>query len=100
MFTEAQFKSIANKLHTLIEIRTYSKYGFKSISYMTDMFGGTYANFHIDLNTGVTTLDYGMTSETIIEDIDTLENTVKSRMDKMIEERDLEEIYNLINSEY
>ena len=39
MFTENQFKSIASKLHTLIDIKVYPKYGFSTVSFMTDMFG-------------------------------------------------------------
>ena len=100
MFTENQFKSIASKLHTLIDIKIYPKYGFSTVSYMTDMFGGTYAHFHIDLNTGETTIDYGAPQQLTINDIKDLEAIVESRMNDMIKNRDLNHIYELINSEY
>lgn len=100
MFTKEQFKTVANKLHTLMDIKIYPEYGFSTVSYMTDMFGGTYAHFHIDLNTGVTTIDYGTPQVLTIENIKMLEEITESRMNKMLEDRDLNNIYKLINSEY
>ena len=100
MFTENQFKSIASKFHTLIDIKIYPEYGFSTVSYMTDMFGGTYAHFHIDLNTGETTIDHGTPQQLTINDIEDLESIVESRMNDMIENRDLDYISELINSEY
>ena len=83
MFTENQFKSIGSKLHTLIDIKIYPKYGFSTVSYMTDMFGGTYAHFHIDLNTSETVIEYGNPKQLTINDVKDLEAIVEFRMNDM-----------------
>lgn len=100
MFTENQFKSIATKLHTMIDIKVYPKYKFSIVFYMTDRFGGVYANFHIDHTSGNVTIDYGTSQQLSVNDFEMIEKITESRMNEMIKNRNLQQIYDLINDEY
>ena len=100
MFSENQFKTIAKKFHTLVDIKVYPEYNFTSVTYMTDMFGGSYAHFHVDNTTGETVIDYGTPQAISVKEIKKLEEIVETRMNDMLANRDLNNIYELINSEY
>ena len=94
------YNEIAEKFHTIVKINVYKKYNWAQVAYMTDMFGGVYAIFHIDLNTGVTIYDYHGNDELKIDNFEMFEMIVKEKMNKMLESRDLDYIYDMINSEY
>ena len=93
-------KTIANNLQTMVKISDQSKYGWMSVSFMTDNFGGTYVHLHYDLNTGKVINWFGSKDAREINDISFLSYFVKSEMEKMIKARDQKEIYDFINDEY
>lgn len=97
---ENMYNEIAKRLHTMVKINVYQEYGFAQVAYMTDMFGGVYAIFHVDLNTGVTIYDYHGNDELKIDNFEMLEMIVKEKMNEAFESRDLDYIYEMINSEY
>ncbi len=93
-------KTIANNLHTMVEVKDYSKYGWGQVSFMTDAFGGTYVCLHFDMNTGKVTNWFGSKDAREINDLSFLSYFVSSEMKKMIKARNLREIYDRINDEY
>lgn len=93
-------KIIANNLHTMVEVKDYSQYGFGKVAFMTDKFGGTYVFLHFDMETGHITNWYGHPEAREINDLSFLSYFVKSEMEKMLKSRDLEEISDRINTEY
>lgn len=93
-------KDIANNLHTMIEVKEYKEYGWASIAFMTDKFGGVYVHLHYDLKTNKVVNWYGQKNEQEVNDISFLSYFVKSERDKLLQKRDLNEIYEQVNSEY
>lgn len=91
---------IANELQTMIEVKEYPQYNWGGISFMTDKFGGTYVNLHYDYNTGVVTNWFGSEDAQEIYDEDQLRELVKREMNRMLQDRDLSYIYEMVNSEY
>ena len=91
-------KNIAAELDTIVKIKNYENYGFAQVSFMTDNFGGTYAIFKFDHKTKeVKWYEFG--NEKTISDEHQLRMFIKLNLNKMLEERDLDEIYNKINAE-
>lgn len=93
-------KDIANNLHTMMEVKEYKEYGWASIAFMTDKFGGVYVHLHYDLKTNKVVNWYGMQNETEITDLQQLKELVRVERDKLLKERDMESIYEQINNEY
>lgn len=93
-------ENIARELHTIIEAKKYEKYGWASIAFMTDKFGGVYVHLHYDLNTNKVVNWYGMDKETEITDLQQLKELVRVERDKLLKERDMYEIYEQVNNEY
>ena len=94
-------ENIAKELHTIMETKKYDKYGWASVDFMTDKFGGgVYVHLHYDLNTNKIVNWYGMKNETEITDLQQLKELVRVERDKLLEERDMESIYEQVNNEY
>lgn len=93
-------ENIAKELHTIVEAKKYERYGWASIVFMTDKFGGTYLCLHYNLNTNKITYKYGFDSAEEIKDLERLKELVKTERDKMLKERDLDYISEMINGEY
>ena len=93
-------ENIAKELHTMMEAKKYEKYGWASIAFMTDKFGGVYVHLHYDLNTNKVVNWYGMPYQTEITDLQQLKELVRVERDKLLKERDMESIYEQVNSEY
>lgn len=93
-------KCLAAFLETLVEIREYKEYGWVSIVFMTDKFGGSYTNLHYDLGTGNLRKDFGTDKELDIDCLSTLYKVVKEDLEHMLEVRDLDYISECINDEY
>lgn len=93
-------ENIAKELHTIMEAKKYEKYGWASIAFMTDKFGGVYVHLHYDLKTNKVVNWYGMQKETEITDLQQLKELVRVERDKLLKERDMESIYEQVNSEY
>ena len=95
-----QCKKIAQNLQTIVEIKSYPEYGWASIAFMTNKFGGLYVNLHYDLNTNEVVNWYGEKNERRISDISFLSYFVKEERDKMLSKRNMKKITALINAEY
>lgn len=93
-------KVVASRLHTMVEGHTYNDYGFASIAYMTDKFGGVYLMLHYDLESGKVIADYGSADEQEITSANQLCELVRARRDDMLEKRDMDGVYEFINSQY
>lgn len=93
-------ENIARELHTMMEAKKYEKYELASIAFMTDKFGGVYVHLHYDLNTNKVVNWYGMQKETEITDLQQLKELVRVERDKLLQKRDMESIYEQVNSEY
>lgn len=93
-------KTIGNNLNTIVEVKDYSQYGFGQVSFMIDHFGGTYVSLHYDMSTKEVVNWYGEKSERRINDISGLSYFVKDEMQKMLKKRNLDEVYENINTEY
>lgn len=93
-------KNIAKELHTMMEAKKYEKYGWASIAFMTDKFGGVYVHLHYDLNTNKVVNWYGFEKETEITDLQQLKELVRAERYKLLKERDMESIYEQVNNEY
>lgn len=99
-FDYSEFQEIAERLHTMVDVKIYTEYNFAQVTYMTDKFGGSYASYHIDLSTGVVTLNYGYNDAHIMSDMNEIEDITMTKMQEMLEKRDLKYISDMINSEY
>lgn len=93
-------ENIARELHTMMEAKRYDEYGCASVAFMTDKFGGVYVHLHYDLNTNKVVNWYGMKNEAEITDLQQLKELVRVEREKLLEERDMESIYEQVNSEY
>ena len=93
-------KMLAGMLESIVEVKEYTEYGWVSIAFMTDRFGGCYTNLHYDLGTGELSKDYGTDKEFDIDSLCTLYKVVKNDMERMLEARDLDYISECVNSEY
>ena len=93
-------ENLANELHTMMEAREYAEFGWASICFETDKFGGTYVCLHYDLKTGVVTNWYGSEHARVIDTLDQLRMMVKYYMKKMLKSRDMNAVSDFINSQY
>lgn len=93
-------KNIASELHTMVEVDDYKEYGWAAIAFMTDKFGGTYINLHFDHKTGEVINWYGHKNARKVETVDQLKMMVKYYMKKELKARDLDGLYDFINSQY
>ena len=93
-------KVLAAMLETHVEITEYPKYGWVSIVFQTDKFGGCYTILHYDLGTGELRKNYGRHDELDIDRLSTLYQVVKEDLDHELKVRDLEYIGECINAEY
>lgn len=93
-------ENIAKELHTIMEAKKYDRYGWASIAFMTDKFGGVYVHLHYDLNTNKVVNWYGFEKATEITDSKQLKELVRVERDKLLKERDMESVYEQVNNEY
>lgn len=93
-------EALAKNLHTIVECSRYDDYGWASVDFMTDKFGGGYAHFHYDLKTNVITYNFGYPDSKVINDISELPSLVKARRDYMLKARDMDGLYKFINDQY
>ena len=87
-------------VHSSVESRVYTDYGWGSVTIMTDSFGGAHTQLHYDLKTGEVTNWYGMKDEQVIENIDQLINVIIKSEAALLKGRDLNAIADFINAEY
>ena len=93
-------KVLAAMLETQVKIQEYPEYGWVSIVFQTDNFGGVYTILHYDLGTGELRKDYGTEKELDIDRLSALYKIVKEDMEKMLKARDMEAVSDFINSQY
>ena len=94
-------KEIANDLHTIVEVREYSQYGWGQVAFMTDHFGGIYVCLHYDMETGKVTNWYGMKmAKELRHNYSELYNLVKTEMERELKVRNLKQVCEFINAEY
>lgn len=91
-------KMIANEQHTLIKCNVYEEYKFATASFMTDQFGGNYCNIKYDFKTGeVIDTFFDNKKFDNLSDLIIHITVCKEQEEKL---RNLDEIYNLVNSEH
>jgi hypothetical protein len=93
-------KEIARDLHTIVEVKDYPEYKWGNIAFMTDKFGGVYTNLHFDHKTQVVTNWYGTKQAEVINDTAQLAKVVTKQMQHELKVRDLDSVYDYINSQY
>lgn len=93
-------KCLAAFLETHVDIKEYTEYGWTSIVFKTDNFGGSYTILHYDLGTGELRKDFGTDKELDIDRLSTLYKIVKEDLERELRERDFSKISELINDEY
>jgi len=93
-------KVLAAMLETQVKITEYPEYGWVSIVFQTDNFGGCYTILHYDLGTGNLRKDFGTDKELDIDRLSTLYKVVKEDLEAILKVRDLEYISECINAEY
>ena len=93
-------KTIAENLHTMVDVKDYSDYGWGQVSFMIDNFGGTYVCLHFDMSTGNVTNWFGQKDAREINDMSFLSYFVKSEMEKMFKARNMQDVCDRINTEY
>lgn len=91
---------IAEGYNTMVEVKEYKEYGWASICFMTDKFGGIYTNLHYDYRTGELRKNYGRPDQMIIHDINTLFRVVWDDMQYMLKHRDFKALNEFINDQY
>lgn len=91
---------IASDLHTMVQVRDYPQYGWASIAFMTDPFGGTYTHLHYDHATGEVINWYGSDNAQKIEDEAHLRKIVTQGLKYELAHRNLDEVYEAVNDEY
>ena len=92
-------KKIAHDLHTMVEVREYNEYGFAAATFMTDKFGGAYANIIYDLGTSKV-YDNFLKENNVFENVESLTEHVDTQRKKMLLKRNLDEVYDFVNSQY
>ena len=90
--------SIAKQLHTIVKFREYENFKYGIVSFMTDQFGGTYTCLKYNFG------DYSKVIDTFTnEEFDNIPDLIihiTKKKEDMEAKRDLDEIYDEINSEY
>lgn len=92
--------NLAKKLNTIVVIRNYDDYGWGSVAFMVDHFGGTYCNFHYNYETGVITDWYGSKDAKVISNKDELVSYITKMMHNILKVRNMTDIAEQINAEY
>lgn len=93
-------EGIAKEYHTMFETHDYSEYGWASLSFMTDKFGGTYVHIHYDHKTGEMVNWFGHKNARKVENVEQLRMMVKYCMKKELKARDMHALSEFINSQY
>ena len=93
-------KCLAAFLETHVVIKEYLEYGWVSIVFETDSFGGCYTILHYDLGTGELRKDFGTDKELDIDRLSTLYQVVKKDLEHELEVRDFDALSDFINSQY
>ena len=93
-------KLIAQEQHTLEDHREYHEYRWGAVWFMTDKFGGTYAQFHYDLTTGTVTYAKGQPEEEEVTTLQRLVEIINTQRRRLLRVRDLGAVYARINEEY
>lgn len=93
-------KCLATFLETHVVVKEYLEYGWVSIVFETDSFGGVYTNLHYDLGTGELRKDFGTDKELDIDRLSTLYQVVKKDLEHELEVRDFDALSDFINSQY
>ena len=93
-------KVLAAMLETQVVIKEYLEYGWVSIVFQTDSFGGCYTILHYDLGTGELRKNYGRSDEIDIDRLSTLYQIVKEDLERELKVRALEAVSDFINSQY
>ena len=93
-------KLIAQDLHTLEEHREYPEYGWGSVWFMTDKFGGGYAGFHFDTRTNAVTFAKGHPEEEQVTSLERLIEITDTARRRMLKVRDMNAVSEFINSQY
>lgn len=92
-----EIKSYAERVNTMIEHRECEF--FESVIFMTDRFGGSYARV-MQMANGDMKLDVMSDEPFVINDIESALEMVDKARKKMINDRNLESIYEMINEQY
>ena len=93
-------EDIAKEYHTMFETQDYAEYGWASLSFMTDKFGGTYVHIHYDHKTGEMVNWFGHKNARKVENVEQLRMMVKYCMKKELKARDMHALSEFINSQY
>ena len=93
-------KCLASFLDTQVDITEYPEYGWVSIVFKTDNFGGCYTILHYGLKTGELHKDYRTDKELEIDSLRTLYRVVKEDLEKILKDRDFDYLNECINAEY
>lgn len=91
---------IARQQHTFVETREYPEYGWASVAFMTDHFGGVYVNLHYDLKTCEVVNWYGSKMQLAVTTLKQLRELVERERVKLLKSRNLAHICEMINAEY
>jgi len=93
-------KNIAADLRTMVEVKDYRKFGWASIAFMTDKFGGTYMHLHYDHHNGEVINWFGSKKARRVDNVEQLKMMVKYYMKKELKVRDMKALSEFINSQY
>lgn len=93
-------RMIAKALECMIEIKDVNEYGFGIVDLGTDNFGGTAVHLSYDAKNGDIVDWRGNSDETKIESLPQLLIHVTKAVVDMQHERNTEEVYDFINSQY
>lgn len=93
-------QGVADALQTNIKVNEYPQYNWAQVVFQTDNFGGDCACFHYDLLTNRVHNWFGTKDEKEICDCDQLVNVIRTSIKYMLEHRDMNKVYEHINTEY
>lgn len=92
-------EKIANDLHTMVEVHDYNEYGFGTAAFMTDKFGGVYANIKYDFDTNIVSDNFLKENNTFSNYI-SLVHHIDEQRKKMLLKRNMDEVYDFVNFQY
>lgn len=93
-------KCLAAFLETHVDIKEYPEYGWVSICFKTDNFGGVYTILHYDLGTGELRKNFSTDKELDISRLCDLYRIVKEDLEHELKVRDFDYISECINAEH
>ncbi len=93
-------QEIAREQNTMMEVKDYPQYGWASVAFMTDKFGGVYVSLHYDHKTRDVVNWFGHDGAVQLESVEQLKNLVKTEKEKLLQVRDLNKVYAMVNAEY